>query len=322
LGPFGEYFKIVEGKLQAGAKPPRRPYAFVGKHDNADVFRIYVGAGRDDKPIFGVTDSGLKREGDELVVDVSKLPGTVAQALALRLPAGFGMKGSKMAVVELHGGRGDISAAVQELKGQLASISGGGSGAEGGGADTEVSAIRATVRKLSEKPKVKAENNNKKAAVDPPGDAGLNRPGEMLAALFEKYWDAQTDNMKPNPGEEVRAELAKKSVEADWGALLNKLKGDFTYANSQFDGKSQYDRARDWVAQVEKLAERVCAYEYRKQQADKDALAVAARAAKAADEAKALGAHPLLNGKLPPGVYTLLVEDGERKLAVMDFKMP
>ena len=37
LGPFGEYFKIQDGKLTTSAKPPPAPYVFVGKRDNAGV---------------------------------------------------------------------------------------------------------------------------------------------------------------------------------------------------------------------------------------------------------------------------------------------
>jgi len=326
LGPFGEYFKVQDGQLNAGNRPPPLPYVFVGKHDNADVFRIYVGAGRDDKPIFGVTDVGLKRDGDDLVVDLSKLPGTVSQSLSLRLPSGFGVKGSKITVVELHAQRGTIGPSVQELKDQLAKVSGGAGGDDASSTDLEVNAIRAEVRNLSQRPKGREEKKTPgpKGAPnsgDPPADVGLKRPAEMLAAVFEKYWEAQT-GISPNPVDEVRAELAKKPEQADWGALLTKLKEDFTYANGQFDGKSQYDKPREWVARLEKLSERVCAYEYRKQVADKDAAAVQARAAKAAEETKTLSEHPLLNGKLPPGVYTLLVGDGDRKLPLVDFKIP
>jgi len=326
LGPFGEYFKILDGQLYAGARPPPLPFAFVARHDNADVFRIYVGAGRDDKSIFGVTDSGLTRDGDDLVVDLSKLPGAVSQPLFLRLPAGFGMKGSKFSVVDLHAQRGNIGPAVQEMKDQLAKLSGASGGDDVSSADPEVNAIRADVRKLSERPKGKEEKKPAGPKIaqnsgDLPADMGLKRPAEMLASLFEKYWDAQT-GISPNPVEEVRAVLAKKPDQADWSALLIKLKEDFTYANGQFDGKSQFDKPREWVARVEKLSERICTYEYRKQLADKDAAAVQARAARAADEARALSEHPLLKGKLPPGTYTLLVGDGDRRLPLIDYKVP
>ena len=73
---------------------------------------------------------------------------------------------------------------------------------------------------------------------------------------------------------------------------------------------------------MENLSERDCNYDTRKQLADKDAIAAAARAAKAADESKALSTHPLLTGQIPPGVYTLLVGDGDRKLPLLDFKIP
>ncbi|HEY3898290.1 MAG TPA: hypothetical protein VGM54_06740 [Chthoniobacter sp.] len=330
LGPFGEYFKIRDGKLQAGAKPPRMPYIFVGKRDNSDMFRIYVGMGRDDKSIFGTTETGLTRDGDALVVDLSKLPGSVSQPLWLRLPPDFGVKGSKYRVVEVQAGRADISAVVQEMKDELARVSSGGGGDDITSPNSEINAIRTEIRKLSAKPKAKAQPEKKPApggkplagnAGDVPADIGLTRPAEMLAVLFENFWDEQVGS-HPNPAEKIRAELAKKPDQANWGALLTELHQDFQYGTADWIGKSEFDKRLAWAQQAEKLAERVCNYEYRKQVADKDAAAVAARAAKAAEEAKRLGANALMNGKVPPGFYTLLVGDGDRKLPVLDYKAP
>jgi hypothetical protein len=329
LGPFGEYFKIQDGKLQSGAKPPPLPYIFVGKHDNADVFRVYVGVGREDKSIFGASDSGLTRDGDALVVDVTKLPGSVSQPLWLRLPQGFGVSGSKYHVVEVRAGRADIGVAVQEMKEELARASSGGGSDDLASPNSEINTIRAEIRKLSAKPKPKTPEKKPAPggkpvagnAGDVSAEIGLTRPAEMLAALFENFWDEQVGS-HPNPAEKIRAELAKKPEQADWSALLTELHKDFQYGTADWIGKSEFDKRLLWTQQAEKLTERICGYEYRKQLADKDAAAVAARAAKAADEAKRLGAHPLMNGKLPPGVYTLLVGDGDRKLPVLDFKVP
>jgi hypothetical protein len=329
LGPFGEYFKIQDGKLQSGTKPPPMPYIFVGKRDNTDVFRIYVGAGREDKSIFGASDTGITRDGDALVVDVSKLPGSVTQPLWLRVPPGFGVKGSKFSVVEVRAGRAEVGAAVQEMKDELARISSGGGGEDIASPNSEINTIRAEIRKLSAKPKPKTPEKKPTPGGKPvPGNAGdvsaeigLNRPAEMLAVLFENFWDEQVGS-RPNPAEKIRAELAKKPEQADWGALLTELHKDFQYGTADWIGKSEFDKRLAWAQQAEKLAERICGYEYRKQLADKDAAAVAARAAKAADEAKQLGGHPLLNAKVPPGVYTLLVGDGDRKLPVLDYKVP
>ena len=88
------------------------------------------------------------------------------------------------------------------------------------------------------------------------------------------------------------------------------------------DGKSQFDKQLDWLAQVEKLSESVCGLEAQRQLAQKNASAAQARAAKAAEEARLVGAHPLLHGQIPSGTYTLLVGDGDRKLALIDFKIP
>jgi hypothetical protein len=330
LGPFGEYFKIQDGKLLAGTKPPPMPYIFVGKHDNADAFRIYVGLGRDDKSVFGLSESGLTRDGDALVVDLSKLPGNISQPLWLRLPPDFGVKGSKYRVVEVQAGRADISAIVQEMKDELTRVSSGSGGDDITSPNSEINTIRAEIRKLSAKPKPKAQPEKKPTpggkpvagnARDVSADIGLTRPAEMLAVLFENYWDEQIGS-HPNPSEKIRAELAKKSDQADWGALLTELHKDFQYGTADWIGKSEFDKRLSWAQQAEKLAERICGYEYRKQLADKDAAAVATRAAKAAGEAKHLSTHPLLNAKIPPGTYTLLVGDGDRKLPVLDYKVP
>src|SRR5258708_36152935 len=96
LGPNGESFKVYSGRLITGRAPPATPYMLVGKRADGEAFQIYVGLGRYDKAIFGVVEGGLKREGDNIVVDVSKLPGAVLQPLSLRLPPGFGVKGSKI----------------------------------------------------------------------------------------------------------------------------------------------------------------------------------------------------------------------------------
>jgi hypothetical protein len=47
-----------------------------------------------------------------------------------------------------------------------------------------------------------------------------------------------------------------------------------------------------------------------------------AAGARAAEEPKPLTAHPLLNGQIPPGTYTLLVGDGDLRVPLIDFKIP
>src|SRR5439155_17239141 len=62
---------------------------------------------------------GLKREGDNIVVDVSKLPGAVLQPLSLRLPPGFGVKGSKITAIGVRAQRCNIAPVVKEIKDQI-----------------------------------------------------------------------------------------------------------------------------------------------------------------------------------------------------------
>ena len=232
LGPFGESFKIQNGKLNPGAKPPAAPYAFVGKTEGVEAFRIYVGAGREDRPIFGGADGGLKREGDELILDLTKIPGSISQPLFLRLPPGFGAKGSKIAIVDVQAPRCNISKPVQELKDQVDKFSahataGGDCSASSAAEDN---AIRNEVRKLGDKPKSKADKKpggikgSIALADDAPVDAGANRPAEMLAVLLEKRWDAQT-GVKPNPAEEIRAELVKKPGPGRLGSASREVEG-------------------------------------------------------------------------------------------------
>lgn len=223
LGPNGESFKSYNGRLITGRTPPATPYILVGKRADGEAFQIYVGLGRFDKAIFGAVEGGLKRAGDHLVVDVSKLPGAVLQPLWLRLPPGFGVKGSKITAIGVRAQRCPLAPVVKEIKNQLQKQSEAGP-----------------------------------PAGQPPVTQSAASPGSSAAS--------QTD-------------AAKATAAPEAGKLSEKPK---TVSNA----------------------------------------VTPAAGARAAEEPKPLTAHPLLNGQIPPGTYTLLVGDGDRRLPLIDFKIP
>jgi hypothetical protein len=206
LGPNGESFKVFSGKLITGRTSPPTPYILVGKRADGEAFQIYVGLGRYDKAIFGAVEGGLKREGDHIVVDVSKLPGAVLQPLWLRLPPGFGVKGSKITAIGVRAQRCTLAPVVKEIKNQI----------------------------------------QKQSEAGSPAETALGT--EPAAA--------------PEAGKPTEKPKATSTA------------------------------------------------------------ATPAAGARAAEEPKPLTAHPLLNGQIPPGIYTLLVGDGDRKLPLIDFKIP
>jgi len=250
LGPNGESFKVLNGKLITGRTPPATPYILVGKRANGEAFQIYVGMGRYDKAIFGVLDGGLKLEGDNIVVDVSKLPGAVLQPLSLRLPPGFGVKGSKVAALGVHTQRCNIAPVVQEIKNQIQKQSEAGSPA-GQPPVTHSAAVPASSA-------TSQTDAAKSTATPPPPPAAQSGsgPGKRETAL----------GTEPATKPEARKPSEKPK----------------TASNA----------------------------------------ATPAAGARAAEEPKPLTAHPLLNGQIPPGTYTLLVGDGDRKLPLIDFKIP
>lgn len=204
LGPNGESFKSYNGRLITGRTSPPTPFVLVGKRAGSEAFQIYVGLGRFNKAIFGVVEGGLKREGDHLVVDVSKLPGAVLQPLSLRLPPGFGVKGSKITALGVRTQRCNLAPVMQEIKNQIQKQSEAGP-----------------------------------PAGQPPVTQSAALPGSSAASTT----DAAKATATPPPPP-------------------------------------------------------------------------------AAEEPKPLTAHPLLNGQIPPGTYTLLVGDDDHKLPLIDFKMP
>ena len=110
------------------SKPPPPPYIFIRVSVKVpkEAFRIYVGIGFDDKPIFGVIEGGLKRDEDDIVLDPAKLPGNVSQPLSLRLPPGFGVKGKQSrtaSTISIKATLQRIRKFVQELTDKLPKVS-------------------------------------------------------------------------------------------------------------------------------------------------------------------------------------------------------
>jgi len=229
LGPNGESFKSYNGRLITGKTSPPTPYIFVGKRaDGGEAFQIYVGLGRLNKAIFGVVEGGLKREGDKIVVDVSKLPGGILQPLWLRVPAGFGVKGSTNTALGVRAERCNIAPVVKEIKNQI-----------------------------------QKQSEPASAAVQPPVPPST-APSESSA-------------MPTGSGSEKAATAPVAKPEA-----VKPPENPKTASNP----------------------------------------ATPAAGARAAEEPKPLTAHPLLNGQIPPGTYTLLVGDGDRRVPLIDFKIP
>jgi hypothetical protein len=263
LGPNGESFKVYSGRLITGRAPPTTPYLVVGKRPDGEAFQIYVGHGRYDKAIFGAVEGGLKREGDNIVVDVSKLPGATLQPLSLRLPPGFSVKGSKITALGMRAQRCNIAPVVQEIKNQI----------------------------------------QKQSQAGPPaGQPAVTPPATPP--------DSATAKSGSSPGKKKAAPETEPAATPEAGKPSEKPKDTSPATAATADANKAEPTAKPAARKPSD-----------KPKTASNAASPAA-GAREKEEPKPLTAHPLLNGQLPPGTYTLLVGDGDHKLPLIDFKIP
>jgi hypothetical protein len=318
LGPYGKILKVLNQKLVGGEEPPTVPYMLALKEGADEIKRAYVGWGRDDRPIIASIEGGLKRDQQAIVFssDALPLPGVVKDRLWLRTPLNFSGAGSKQELIEMKDSRSDIAPFVQRLEKQLSPSASPAVAAQNGLAANEaglVTELRAEIGGQKVAPPAKGAQG---ATVDT--DA-VTSASELLATVLETHWD-KIAGTTPKPGERIREALKQK--EQNWASVLKELKEDFRHATANWIGKSQYKPQKEWVEKIEKLSQRVCELEMRKQNAHTNAEAEKRALVEAEQRAKALREHPLLRGQIPSGTYTLLVESGDTKLPLIEFRIP
>jgi hypothetical protein len=115
-------FSINANRLTAEGNSPTEPFTVIARDSKtkSDVFAIYVGLVANDKPIYGVRDTGLVLDGDILTLseECAKVLGKISQKTGIEVPAGFDGKSAKEQIIIMNQWRANVRPILEDLRRQ------------------------------------------------------------------------------------------------------------------------------------------------------------------------------------------------------------
>ena len=318
LGDYGATFKVPNGKLEPGSKPPEPPYELsIRNQESSEVLHIYVGPPDNSQQL--IADKSLELKRDDHMIRITGAFPRIAESAKpnFMLVTDAGFDGSKQ--VKTFAVTADHDC---ELKDVLSNL------------QARIAERRNEANRLS-------QQAAKESADAQSVDGIRKRAKEYVATL--KTEDAKAFNLESKTGAELVGDFAKALAD-EWNEKKNK---------SKFEGLREAGRAlgnafgkpeeakiknKELQSEARKLQNTVSGEEKIKGLAvlndlcDKlaalfgDAAAIETKISKlragaenAEHEAKQIESQPLLNGKLPPGKYTLTVQFKDMNLNLYTF---